>query len=108
MPGLLERLSGSFKDRLYGMVGDLHYPVPEGRMRIAGLDAQRLFASGDGPFPPITMVKAQAELALLDPLQLLALGGHHTSDEVIAWTAGRFGDRFRPVKVEEPIVARSP
>jgi metal-dependent hydrolase (beta-lactamase superfamily II) len=108
VPGLLERLSSSFKEPLYGMVGDLHYPVPEGRMRIAGLDAQRMFASGDGPFRPITMAKVQSELSLLDPLQLLALGGHDTSDEVLAWTADRFGERFRPVKVGAPIVVRSP
>jgi metal-dependent hydrolase (beta-lactamase superfamily II) len=93
---------------LYGMVGDLHYPVPAGRMRIAGLDVQRIFASGSGPFSPITMAEAQAELALLDRLQLLALGGHDTSDEVLAWTATRFEDRFRRVKVGEPIVVQAP
>ena len=108
IPRLLERLAEVFPQPLHGMVGDFHYPVPAGRMRIAGLDAQRLFASGAGPFRPITMAEAQTELALLDRLQLLALGGHDTSDEVIAWAATRFGERFRHVKVGEPIVARAP
>jgi hypothetical protein len=85
VPRLLERLESAFAEPLSGMVGDFHYPVPEGRLRVAGLDAQRLFASGNGPFKPITVAQAQAELALLDRLQLLALGGHDTSDEVIAW-----------------------
>jgi ABC-type uncharacterized transport system ATPase subunit len=66
VPRLLERLAGTFSEPLYGVVGDFHYPVPEGRLRIAGLDAQRLFASGDGLFKPITMSDAQAELMLLD------------------------------------------
>lgn len=106
VPRLLERLESAFAEPLYGMVGDFHYPVPEGRLRVAGLDAQRLFASGNGPFKPITVAQAQAELALLDRLQLLALGGHDTSDEVIAWTADRFGDRFRLVKVGQAIVVQ--
>ncbi|MEN9417931.1 MAG: hypothetical protein RI988_1551 [Pseudomonadota bacterium] len=104
VPGLIQRLTSAFGEPLYGMVGDFHYPVPEGRLRIAGLDAQRLFASGDGPFKPITMVQAQAELGMLDRLQLLALGGHDTSDEVITWAAERFDDRFRQVKVGQAIV----
>lgn len=108
VPGLLHRLTSAFGELLYGMVGDFHYPVPEGRLRIAGLDAQRLFASGDGPFKPITMAQAQAELAMLDRLQLLALGGHDTSDEVIAWAAERFGHRFRHVKVGQAIVVQAP
>jgi 7,8-dihydropterin-6-yl-methyl-4-(beta-D-ribofuranosyl)aminobenzene 5'-phosphate synthase len=108
VPGLLERLASAFAEPLYGMVGDLHYPVPGGRLRIAGFDAQRLFASGDGPLRPITMSQAQAELKLLDQLQLLALGGHDTSDEVIAWASERFGHRFRPVQVGKPIVVKAP
>ncbi len=108
IPRLLGRLAEIFPEPLYGMVGDLHYPVPAGRMRIAGLDAQRLFASGSGPFRQITMAEAQAELALLDRLQLLALGGHDTSDEVLAWAATRFEERFRRVKVGEPIVVQAP
>jgi metal-dependent hydrolase (beta-lactamase superfamily II) len=108
VPGLLHRLTSAFGELLYGMVGDFHYPVPEGRLRIAGLDAQRLFASGDGPFKPITKAQAQAELGMLDRLQLLALGGHDTSDEVIAWAAERFGDRFKHVKVGQAIVVQAP
>ncbi len=72
---LFDRLAGVFSEPLYGMVGDFHYPVPARRIRNAGLDAQRLFASGSGPFRPITRPEAQTELALLDLLQLLALGG---------------------------------
>ena len=104
VPRLLDRLAGAFSEPLYGVVGDFHYPVPEGRLRIAGLDAQRLFASGDGLFKPITMSDAQAELMLLDGLGLIALGGHDTSDEVIAWAAARFGERFRRVAVGQAIV----
>ena len=54
------------------------------------------------------MTQAQAELKMLDQLQLLALGGHDTSDEVIDWAADRFGDRFRRVNVGEPIIVKAP
>lgn len=108
VPALLDHLTHAFAEPLFGMVGDFHYPVPEGRLRIAGLDAQRLFASGDGPFRPITMTQAQAELKMLDQLQLLAMGGHDTSDDVINWAADRFSGRFRRVRVGEPMIVRAP
>ena len=41
---------------------------------------------------------------LLDHLGLIALGGHDTSDEVIAWAAARFGERWQHVKVGQAIV----
>jgi len=103
---LLRRYDQLFDLPLYGVIGGLHLPVPEGRVRLAGLDVQRRFASGDGLFAPLSMEDVEADLALLKSrdLGVLGVGGHDSSDAVIALFAKAFGDAYRHVRVGEPIV----
>jgi 7,8-dihydropterin-6-yl-methyl-4-(beta-D-ribofuranosyl)aminobenzene 5'-phosphate synthase len=106
IPNLLRRYDQLFDERLYGIVGGLHLPVPQGRLWMAGLDVQRVFASGDGLFSPLTMAEIEDQLALLKARELgvIGVGGHDSSDEVIALFAGEFGEAYRYVRVGEPIV----
>ena len=105
VPRLLARIDAVFEPPLFGIVGDLHYPVPDGRLRMLGIDVQRRLASGDGPLAPIGAEDVTAELALLsNRLGLLAQGGHDTSDAVLTEAARLFGERYRRVVLGEPIV----
>jgi len=106
IPNLLRRYDQLFDEPLYGVIGGLHLPVPQGRLRMAGLDVQRVFASGDGLFSPLTMAEIEDQLALLKARELgvIGVGGHDSSDEVIALFAGEFGEAYRYVRVGEPIV----
>lgn len=54
IPKLLKRYDDVFDEPLYGIVGGLHFPVPEGRLKLLGLDVQRRLASGEGIFSPIS------------------------------------------------------
>jgi metal-dependent hydrolase (beta-lactamase superfamily II) len=105
VPKLLQRIDAAFGEPLYGIVGDLHYPVPKGRLSLWGIDAQRRLASGDGIFAPIDSIGVMSDLDLLASrrLGLVALGAHDTNDEVIASVASRFGPRFRRVQIGSPI-----
>lgn len=105
VPRLLTRIDATFREPLFGIVGDLHYPVPDGRLRILGIDVQRRLASGDGPLAPIGAEQVRAELEVLsDRLGVLALGGHDTSNDVLDKAEGLLAERFRRVIVGEPIV----
>jgi metal-dependent hydrolase (beta-lactamase superfamily II) len=103
LPKILERTVATFAEPIYGIVGGLHYPVPEGRGRILGLDAQRRLASGNGPFDPLTEEQVRAEIGLLAQHApgLVALGGHDSSDAVIEWFREAFGPAYRDVRVGE-------
>lgn len=105
VPKLLAQIQRDFNVPLYGIVGDLHYPVPSGRRTFMGLNLQRLLASGEGITQPITLEQIQAEMDLLDRsnIQLLGIGGHDSSDEVIALFAKRFGTRYQHVLVGKAI-----
>ncbi|MGB5544927.1 MAG: MBL fold metallo-hydrolase [Polyangiales bacterium] len=109
IPRLLERYDQVFSEPLYGIVGGLHYPVPEGRLKLLGLNAQRIFASGEGMFAPVTMDDVEMELAALQArnLGLIGVGGHDSSDEVIAMFSEAFGEAYRHIRVGERIVVGS-
>jgi 7,8-dihydropterin-6-yl-methyl-4-(beta-D-ribofuranosyl)aminobenzene 5'-phosphate synthase len=102
---LIQRIEESFDQPIYGIVGDLHYPVPDGRLKAFGVNLQRVFASGNGPTDPISSTDIDADIAMLKErnIGLVALGGHDTSDDVLDRFAQVFGDRFRYVKVGDEI-----
>ena len=110
IPKLLERYDQVFSEPLYGIIGGLHYPVPEGRMKLLGLNAQRVFASGDGMFATLDISDVKAEIALLQArgLGLVGVGGHDSSDEVIAMFSDAFGEAYHQVRVGERIEIGSP
>jgi metal-dependent hydrolase (beta-lactamase superfamily II) len=107
---LLERYDQVFSEPLYGIVGGLHFPVPKGRLKVLGLNAQRILASGKGMFAPITMGDVEADLARLEArnLGLVGVGGHDSSDEVIAMFSDAFDDAYRHIRVGERIVIGPP
>ncbi len=101
---LLERVDAAFDEPIYAIVGDLHYPVPDGRVKLLGIDAQRRLASGDGIFAPLSGADVEEELATLERrLGFLALGGHDTSDEVLDAAAALMPGRFQRVTVGDVI-----
>ena len=106
IPRLLERYDEVFSEPLYGVVGGLHYPVPEGRLKVMGINAQRRLASGDGMLAPLGMADVRADLEALRTrnLGMIGVGGHDSSDEVITMFADAFGDAYRHIRVGEPIV----
>ena len=85
VPKLAERIAEVFDRPLKAVVGDLHFPVPEGRLKIAGIDAQRRLASGNGPLNPVgeTQVREFQEWAAETDLDVF-LVGHDTHDAVLA------------------------
>ena len=88
------------------MVGGLHYPVPKGRLVILGLPIQKLVASGNGPFSPLTAEEVSENIQVLGDLNLgvVGLSGHYSSDEALEQFRVAFGSAYRDVRVGERIV----
>jgi len=103
LPKILQRTQQVFDEPIYGLVGDLHYPVPQGRLSLLGINLQRIFASGSGPLEPIEAATIENEIELLKQINpsLVALGSHDTSNEVIEDFSEAFGERYRYVRVGE-------
>jgi metal-dependent hydrolase (beta-lactamase superfamily II) len=101
VPRLVERYDAAYAEPLYGIIGGVHFPIPEGRIKLGPLDVQRDLASGNGLFDPLTLEQVDAELAMLKRrnLGIIAVSGHDSSDEVIARVRERFGDAHRYIRV---------
>lgn len=101
---LVELVEEEFDQPLYAIVGDLHYPVPQGRLWMAGIDVQRRLASGDGVFSPLGERDVdKLEELLVDKFTKVVLGGHDTNDTVLDRIAARFGERFKAAAIGETI-----
>ncbi len=105
VPKILDQVKRVFDEPIYGVVGDLHYPVPNGRLNLMGINLQRVFASGEGPHSPITFEDMQQEMNLLKQagVQFMALGAHDTSDEVIEYVSEHFTNNYHYVRVGDRI-----
>lgn len=106
---IIERTETLFEEPIYGIIGDLHYPVPKGRINILGLNMQRLLASGEGPFNPLAYEGVKKDIELLKSLDLgvIGVGGHDNSGEVIEEFSNTFGSKYSYVKVGRWIKAGS-
>lgn len=106
LPKILKRTQQAFNEPIYGLVGDLHYPVPMGRLSLLGVNLQRVFASGNGPFEMIDQQAINDEIDMLKLLKpgVVALGGHDSSDEVIEQFSKEFADQYQYVRVGQWIV----
>ena len=106
LPNLLRRYDEVFSAPLYGVVGGLHFPVPEGRMAFGPIDVQRRLASGDGLFDPLDMEEVLEQIAMLEErdLGIVALSAHDSSDEVIELVREAFAEAHRYIRVGEEIV----
>ena len=110
VPRLVERYDAAYSEPLYGIVGGVHFPIPEGRIKLGPLDVQRDMASGNGLFDPLTMTQVESELAMLKQrdLGVLAISPHDSSDEVIEMARDLFGSAHRYLRVGEEIVIKAP
>ena len=109
LPNLVERYEAAFSEPLYGVVGGLHFPVPDGRITVGPINGQLRFASGESMLRPMTIgdVREQVDLLKSRDLGLIAVGGHDSSDDVIEMVREEFGAAHRYIRVGEEIVISS-
>ncbi|MBK8506082.1 MAG: MBL fold metallo-hydrolase [Saprospiraceae bacterium] len=106
IPKIIKRTRDVFSEPIYAIVGGLHFPIPEGRLKMMGglIDAQRI-GSGNGPFDQLIQKDVDANIKMLKDLniQVIGVGGHDSSDEVIEQFKHEFGNSYRYVKVGKRI-----
>jgi 7,8-dihydropterin-6-yl-methyl-4-(beta-D-ribofuranosyl)aminobenzene 5'-phosphate synthase len=96
---IVDRAEMLFDERIYGIVGGLHYPV-------TGSSIQRVFGTGKWPWTPINREDVEASIAHLQRLdpQLVALSPHDSCDWSIDAFRQAFGEAYQDVVVGEEIV----
>lgn len=103
---IVDRTKALFNEPIYGVIGGLHYPVPNAPIKVLGMLPLRYFATEKPPWKPLTMEEVQGNIDLLlqEDVQAVGLSGHDSSEEVIERFRGVFGVRYREVTVGKEIV----
>ena len=98
---LLERARQMFDEPIVGIVGGLHYPVTDSRVKVLGLPIQQLFGTGKPPWSSITKQEVSDTITLLQKLnpRIVALSAHDSCDESLAAFRSAFPAAFREIRV---------
>ncbi|MBE0626925.1 MAG: MBL fold metallo-hydrolase [Burkholderiales bacterium] len=101
LSNLLTRSTLLFEEPIYGVVGGLHYPIPQGRVIVAGVDIQRWATYGSDSGPTADDVQREIDLLARTGPQWVSLSPHDSSDEMIEVFRAKFGPRYHDLRVGE-------
>jgi 7,8-dihydropterin-6-yl-methyl-4-(beta-D-ribofuranosyl)aminobenzene 5'-phosphate synthase len=106
VPRLIERVSQLFNEPIVGIVGGLHFPVTDSRIRIAGIPVQMIFGTGKTPWSSITMEDLNKNIVVLQKLkpEIVALSPHDSCDASLDAFRKAFPSSFREIKVGKKLV----
>jgi 7,8-dihydropterin-6-yl-methyl-4-(beta-D-ribofuranosyl)aminobenzene 5'-phosphate synthase len=102
---ILERTGKLFDEPIFGIIGGLHYPVPDGRIRKFGLDVQPI-VSTESPFRGVSEEDVTADIERVKAVHpaIVSLSPHDSSDEVLDRFRSEFGDTHKDLLVGELII----
>ena len=102
---ILDRTGKLFDEPIFGIIGGLHYPVPDGRIRKFGLDLASI-VSTESPFKSITNEDVTADIERIKAVhpEIVSLSPHDSSDEVIGRFRSEFGETYKDLLVGELII----
>ena len=106
IPKILERAKTLFKEPIYGILGGLHYPVTDSRIKILGINVQRYLGTCRLPWKPITMDLVHENIALLKELDpgIIGLSGHDSCDASLEAFREAFPEVYTDIKVGGKII----
>jgi 7,8-dihydropterin-6-yl-methyl-4-(beta-D-ribofuranosyl)aminobenzene 5'-phosphate synthase len=106
VPRLIDRVSQLFNEPIVGIVGGLHYPVTDSRIRVAGIPIQMVFGTGKAPWSFVTMEDVNRNIVVLQKLKLeiVALSSHDSCDESLDTFRKAVPSSFREIKVGKKLV----
>ncbi|UCD85786.1 MAG: MBL fold metallo-hydrolase [Deltaproteobacteria bacterium] len=106
LPKIFKRTETLFDEPIYGIIGGLHYPVTDSRIKIFGIKAQRYVGTDRPPWRPINMSDVRKnieELKKRNP-KIVRLSAHDSCDVSIAEFRRAFSDAFDEIRVGKKII----
>lgn len=106
VPRLIERVGQLSNEPIIGIVGGLHFPVTDSRIRIAGIPVQMIYGTGKPPWSFITMEEVHKNITILQKLkpEIVALSPHDSCEASLDAFRKAFPSSFREIKVGKKLV----
>lgn len=108
LEALLTRTAQMSGEPIHAVVGGLHFPIPGGRWKMAGLDVQRWASYGFGAGPSPEAIQRDIDRLKATGLRWISPSPHDSSDEMIERFRREFGERFLDLRVGAPLRFASP
>lgn len=107
---LVERAQQMLQQPVYAVIGGMHLPVTDDRVRLGPIRMQRLMASTDPPWRPAGPEVTYRVIHYLQEtgISLVSPSAHDSCDWSLQAFAEAFGDRYRPLLVGDAIHLESP
>lgn len=102
---IIDRAEMLFDDPIYAVVGGLHLPLTDSRLKFMGVPILRFVGTGKWPWDPINRADVAFDISYLKERNpsLVALSPHDSCDVAIGMFESAFGDAYRHVVVGEKI-----
>jgi 7,8-dihydropterin-6-yl-methyl-4-(beta-D-ribofuranosyl)aminobenzene 5'-phosphate synthase len=106
LPRILERARSLFDEPVYGILGGLHYPVTDSRIKILGMKMQKIFGTCRFPWKPITMELVHENISQLKKYHpgIVSLSAHDSCDTSIEAFREAFQVVYKDLRVGEEIM----
>lgn len=102
---IIERTESLFNEPIYGIVGGLHYPVTDSRIKIAGLKMQKFLGTCREPWNPYTKKDVEENINFLKERnpKLVAVSAHDSCDASLDAFRLAFQVEYKDIVVGETI-----
>jgi 7,8-dihydropterin-6-yl-methyl-4-(beta-D-ribofuranosyl)aminobenzene 5'-phosphate synthase len=97
---IIERTRALFKERIYAIIGGLHFPINGGRINIGPLNLQYMVGKDSPPWDGLDMKDMDSAIQSMKNVNpaIIALSPHDSSDWALARFADAFKERFSIIK----------
>lgn len=102
---IIERTQAIFEEPIYAIIGGLHYPIHDGRIKIGPINIQRVVGSDKPPWAGLKEADVKQAVAAIQRLspKLVALSPHDSSDWALDQFRQAFGEAYADIKVGKEI-----
>ncbi|VVS93278.1 MBL fold metallo-hydrolase [Desulfoluna spongiiphila] len=103
--GLLERCAALFPHPVFAVIGGLHFPIHEGRIKVGPVNIQKLVGSDRMPWNGLTEADVQKGIEAIKTTGATAVGlsPHDSCDWSLDRFRDAFGEAYTEVQVGRPI-----
>jgi len=103
---IIERTESLFNEPVYGIVGGLHYPVTDSRIKIGGLKMQKYLGTCREPWNPYSPLDVSENISFLKERnpKLVAVSAHDSCDSSLDAFRSAFPIAYKDVIVGEHII----
>jgi len=102
---IIERTQAIFEEPIYAIIGGLHYPIHDGRIKIGPINIQRIVGSDKPPWAGLKEADVKQAISAIKRVspKLVALSPHDSSDWALDQFRQAFQDGYMDIKTGKEI-----